>query len=128
MALFFELGEGVKAMSIWRNRFNPKELTAQELESLGSEIGKYKVPEFAYFLAQIHMAQGKYDQALKELTNLVSKKSEVAEYKVALASAHERLGNHGEASRLYEEALRLSPANQEAKKILNNDRFNQNKW
>ncbi len=116
MALFFELGEGVKAISTWKKQFNRKALSPQELESLEREIRTYNIPEFAYPLAQVHIAQGKLDAALSELTGLVAKKRESAEYKITLASVYEHLGNHKEAARLYEEALRLSPANQEAKK------------
>ena len=116
LALLFDLKNGAKALAIWRAQFNSRKLSAEELTMLESEIREYDLPDFAYFLAKIHVAQGKYDVARKELIDLVSRKGETAEYKVALASVHEHMANNGEASRLYEEALRLSPANQEAKK------------
>ena len=115
-ALFFELGEGVKAISLWKTQFNPKTLSPRQRAFAESEIRRYQVPELAYFLAQIHVFEGKYDQALKELSDLVAKKGNSAEYKVALAAAYEHTGSTKEASRLYEEALNLSPTNQEAKK------------
>ncbi len=116
LALCFSLGEGVEAISSWKKLFRPTELSAPGLKNLESEIRKYTVPEFAYLLAQVHIAQGKYDRALEELKGLVSTKKETAEYTIALASVYERLSNYREASRLYEDALRLSPANQEVKR------------
>jgi tetratricopeptide (TPR) repeat protein len=115
LALFFELRDAVKALTMWRKQFNPKKLSPEDLQVIEAEIGKYRAPELAYPLAQIHVAQGKFSEALKELTSLVSARAESAEYKIALASVHEHMGNRAVAGRLYEEALRLSPANQEAK-------------
>jgi tetratricopeptide (TPR) repeat protein len=116
VALFFELREGVKALAIWRTHFNPRKMSPDDLRSIEAEIGKYQAPEMAYLLSQVHIAEGRYNDALKELTGLVARKGESAEYRVALASVHERMGDRAEARRLYEEALRLSPANQEAKR------------
>ncbi len=86
------------------------------MESLEASIRSYTLPEFAYFLSQVHIAQGNYGAAVKDLTSLVSVKTGTPEYKLALASVYEHMGNQKEALRLYEETLRLSPANQEAKR------------
>jgi hypothetical protein len=74
-ALLFEVKEGVKALWLWRRHFDPKALSPPELKNIEGMVRSYNVTEFAYFLAQIHMAQGKKTEVLKELTDLVSKKS-----------------------------------------------------
>ncbi len=116
IVMLCEMGEAVKALYTWKKLFVPGCVPPEDLAYVEREIRKGELPESAYFLAQIHMERGQYQEALRELTSLTARRGGTAEYKVVLASVHERMSNHAEAWRLYEEALRLSPANQEAKK------------
>ena len=114
-ALLFELGEDVKAISLWKSQFDSQETTPNDQAMIETEIKRYNTPELAYFLAQIYIRRGQFALAASQLKDLISKKNSV-EYGIALASVQERMGNRSDAIRLYEEALRLAPANQEAKR------------
>lgn len=116
MALCFSLGEGVEALSTWKNVFVPKNLSSAQLGLIETEIKKYPIPDFAYFLADLYVFQGKLDFAQEELASLVAVRPNVAHYRMALGDVYEKLQRYREARLCYEKALELSPANQEAKR------------
>jgi|SRR5271157_2962 len=118
MALCFYLGEGVEAIASWKQVFVPGEISEMQIRLIETEIKKYMIPDFRYFLAELYVTQNKPEAAEKELVSLVGIRPNVPEYRIALGNVYERLHRSPEARLCYEKALQLSPANQEAKKKL----------
>jgi tetratricopeptide (TPR) repeat protein len=116
LALCFVLGERVDALFTWKRILPPKDLSTAQLALIETELQKYSIPEFAYFLADIHVLQGKLDVAQKELTSLVSFQPNVPDYRLALGNVYDKLGRYREAHLSYAKVLELSPSNQEAKR------------
>lgn len=116
MALCFSLGEAVEAIFLWKKVFIAKNLSGGDIELIERELKKYRLPDFAFFLAQVHIHENKTELAEEELISLITIKPNVADYRILLADLNERLGHYREARVQYEKALELSPANQQAKK------------
>ena len=116
LALCFSLGERVEALSSWNKVFLPEELSSHQIDVISAELKKYSIPDFAYMRADLDLFQGKLDSAEKELSSLVVLRPHVPDYQIALGDVYEKLGRRNDARICYENALELSPANQEAKK------------
>ncbi len=114
-ALQFRLGDTKRPVSQWAALFSAGKLSEDQLTTLAAEMAGYDVPDFTYFMSQIHIRKGDTPAALEELTSLTSQRPYVAEYRLALGDVYEKLGKPGEALAQYEKALELSPSNQYAK-------------
>lgn len=114
-ALQFRLGDTKRPVSQWAALFSAGKLSEDQLTTLAAEMAGYDVPDFTYFISQIHIRKGDTLAALEELTSLTSQRPYVAEYRLALGDVYEKLGQPKEALAQYEKALELSPSNQYAK-------------
>ena len=114
-ALHFQLGDTKRPISQWDHLFREGKLTPGELTTLADEMVKFTIPDFSYFMAQIHLQRGETDMALQKLSSCVSARPHVAEYRLALGDVYEKLGKSRDALIQFEKALELSPTNQFAK-------------
>lgn len=115
-ALQFDLGDEKGAVADWNRLFIPNSYLTANLNSLEREIRKQKGADFRYFLAEILRWKGDKQNALSELVTLNSLKAHVPEYRLALASLYEETGDLSAALKAYEEALKISPSNEPAKR------------
>jgi tetratricopeptide (TPR) repeat protein len=116
LALSFSLDEPMEALRSWRKMLFVRSLSQEEKSFVETELKKYPVADFAYFLADLNVLEGKLESARRSLSALVAVRPGIADYRLALGTVYEKIGNYREAGICYEKALELSPANQEAKK------------
>lgn len=114
-ALHFRLGDTKRPVSQWDHLFREGKLSSAEMTTLADEMAKYNIPDFHYFIAQIHLQKGETEKALHKLSSCVSERPNVIEYRLSLGDVYEKLGRPGDALAQYEKALALSPTNEYAK-------------
>ncbi len=98
----------LRAWLKYRSFNRPSKAVAHFKDSL--ESGRYRnkeAQEYGYALALTHSR--KYDQARTLLKRLLGKRSQMVEYRLALAQLEQNSGNKTEAARLIREGKKLHP-------------------
>ena len=115
-SLQFDLGDARGPVADWNRLFIPGSGIASNIDLLEKEIRKQFAPDFRYFLAEILRYRGDKEGAMKELGSLLSLRANVPDYLLALALLYEETGDRAAALKAYEDVLRLSPSNEQAKR------------
>lgn len=117
--LDLETGRYLSAISEWDRLFETVSALPGGLDLLESELRKHTNIDLKFFLARIAQAKGDYELAIRELTQLLKKRSHIPEYNLEIAKAYEKKGDRRRACEYFEKVLSLSPKNAEAtKKVL----------
>ena len=115
-ALQFDLGDAKGPVADWNRLFIPGSGIGADINLLEKEIRKQSAPNFRYSLAETLRYRGDKKGAMKELSALLALKANVPDYRLALASLYEETGDRTAALKAYEDVLRLSPSNEQAKR------------